>query len=781
MSQAFKRKSRAMSRVRSRSRSITPMRTEEATEAGRINAAAHSRRRLIMSRATASNTDPFVEPEPKLWKPSLQAFNVDRTPGGSLHMQTQSIDLMLTPQGSLRRKKELEQSIHIATLERAADMAIDEEEADDYLDHVRKWLDSSRAPPKSPEPMPSCSNPVFEENVNTNVAYEVSTFSPKDSMPVARDKTKEGSELDSDFDDEFNLDELTASLGQERNIPDEQDLDECQLQLVNNVTEAIDDAFEDLVKVSTDFVWDADFTTLKSAPETFTGPAPGPVDDFNTPLEAFESIWDRGIMELIVKETNRYASQKITNLRQNDTLKTSSRLHRWTETSVDEMYLFFGIYVLMGLDPRTSQHEYWKTTGFLEMPKFRGLLSYNRFILLGKFLHFVDNSDSNLNSPQNEGAIPAKLKKIAPIIQHLNTKFSSLYNLYPDIAIDESLTLFKGRLSWVQAIRTKAARFGIKSYELCESRTGYLYKFDIYTGKNSERDVVAPSADLAGKSAQVVLDLLKGLEHRGHCVTMDNFYNCPALARYLKGSLGFDCLGTLRPNRKHVPTEIAKAPKNLAKGTIIARHSGDVSCIAWKDTKMVCMICTYHNADTYVGRKAGKELIKPIVVRDYNNTMGGVDLKDQKLSMYLVERKRCVKWYAKIFKRLLNCSVLNAFVMLTGSLRRRNMPVLTHRDFREQLANCLVSKFNSSIQTISRPVGEITRLKRDILHVPQLMGTKNRAMCLICNRNGISKKVQLKCDTCDEFLCPGECWSDWHSLRNLPGRDIKVRKGARRN
>lgn len=126
--------------------------------------------------------------------------------------------------------------------------------------------------------------------------------------------------------------------------------------------------------------------------------------------------------------------------------------------------------------------------------------------------------------------------------------------------------MFKGRLSWVQAIRSKAARFGFKSYELCESQSGYLYKFQIYTGKKSydSTDVIAPSNDLAGKSTQVVLDLLGGLQHRGHCVTMDNFYNCPALARYLK-SLGFDCLGTLRVNRRNVPSDIAKIPKNLPK------------------------------------------------------------------------------------------------------------------------------------------------------------------------------------------------------------------------
>ncbi|KAL0829675.1 hypothetical protein ABMA28_003181 [Loxostege sticticalis] len=105
--------------------------------------------------------------------------------------------------------------------------------------------------------------------------------------------------------------------------------------------------------------------------------------------------------------------------------------------------------------------------------------------------------------------------------------------------------------------------------------------------------------------------------------------------------------------------------------TIMARQCGDVFVIAWKDAKLVTMISTYHTDETYIGSKAGKVLVEPVCVKDYNNTMGGVDLKDQKLSMYLLERKRGVKWYIKMFKRLLNVSIHNAFIMYTSSLSRR--------------------------------------------------------------------------------------------------------------
>jgi len=59
----------------------------------------------------------------------------------------------------------------------------------------------------------------------------------------------------------------------------------------------------------------------------------------------------------------------------------------------------------------------------------------------------------------------------------------------------------------------------------------------------------------------------------------------------------------------------------------------------------------------------GKETEKTLCVIDYNLNMGGVDLKDQLLRMYMVERKKMTKCYLKLFKRQLNSPVLNSFVV----------------------------------------------------------------------------------------------------------------------
>ncbi|VVC96065.1 unnamed protein product [Leptidea sinapis] len=83
---------------------------------------------------------------------------------------------------------------------------------------------------------------------------------------------------------------------------------------------------------------------------------------------------------------------------------------------------------------------------------------------------------------------------------------------------------------------------------------------------------------------------------------MDNFYNSPALARYLK-TLGFDVVGTLRTNRQFVPRELAELTKfNMKRGQIAGLTSGDVNLLVWRDENIVATISTYHGNETSIKR-----------------------------------------------------------------------------------------------------------------------------------------------------------------------------------
>ncbi|GBP25759.1 PiggyBac transposable element-derived protein 4 [Eumeta japonica] len=193
---------------------------------------------------------------------------------------------------------------------------------------------------------------------------------------------------------------------------------------------------------------------------------------------------------------------------------------------------------------------------------------------------------------------------------------------------------WRGWLSFKQFIKNKAAAVTIKTYEVCESETGYLWRFEIHADKLPADPKV--ETEVAGAIPTLVLRLLNGLEYKGHTVWMDNFYNSPALARTLK-SKGFDCMGTLRTNRLLVPSQLTDLGINLIiQDGVYGCTSGDVDIILWRDKRRVSLISTYHG--DYFVRGNNQSILG--LVHDYNLRMGEVNKKDQMLASYQVERKR---------------------------------------------------------------------------------------------------------------------------------------------
>jgi hypothetical protein len=112
----------------------------------------------------------------------------------------------------------------------------------------------------------------------------------------------------------------------------------------------------------------------------------------------------------------------------------------------------------------------------LSTPGFSGIITTNKQInkSICKFLHFANNE--SINSFQE----PKKLFRIFPIISCLNNKFQILCLPNQDILIDESLTLWKGHLSFKRYLPLRPSKFGIKIYELCDDTTKYLWSCPVY-------------------------------------------------------------------------------------------------------------------------------------------------------------------------------------------------------------------------------------------------------------------------------------------------------------
>lgn len=518
----------------------------------------------------------------------------------------------------------------------------------------------------------------------------------------------------------------------------------------------------ELGDVNADFNWTNDYSSFTGVAEAYTCD-PGPAYGLQEGLDIFLLIWDTDVMNTIVEETNRYAWLVIAQLSEHGSI--SKNLDTWYEVTVSELYRYFAILMFMAVNPRGSIKEYW-STGILGMAEFRLLMSRNRFQMISRFIHFVDNQ----YIPHDVRSYARKIAKIQPLVEHCNQKFQALYTPERELSLDESLLLWKGRLSWVQCIRSKAARFGIKTFELCEASTGYMLKCLIYAGKNSSMHE-GPIYGFTSPTAKVVLKLMDGFLDLGHLLVMDNWYNQLLLTRYLK-QRHTDVLGTLNRRRQHVPEIIKDAnERRMHVGQRVSCHCGDVAVTTWKDVKLVTVLSTYHVDDMEASSRAGQDRDKPISVVHYNKYMGGVDLKDQKLSMYLLERKRGLKWYIKVFRRLLNTSLLNAYIMYCKNPMFR---VLTHRQFRMKVAEDLCSRFprDDVERPLQQPTANITRLNHALKHFPVyteiLSGIRrSKRRCARCSARQVRTQVTTMCKDCQIGLCLGRCWMEYHTLTSL--------------
>ena len=535
-----------------------------------------------------------------------------------------------------------------------------------------------------------------------------------------------------------------------------EDLDQVVQDFVANEDDASDRLVTNLL--TTDhitFDWSSDREAFKGTREPFTGQS-GPTFDVTNetkPIDLFLKFFDEDLFHLLVTETNKYAARLI-----DSKLTKHSRLNYFKNVDQSEMAIFIAILILQGLAPIPVEKNYWKENGYLTLKFFKDIMPYNRFILLKRSLHF--SSQTDLTGLTND---EIKLRKISPVLDFLKKKFSTLYLPGQNIAIDESLLKWGGRLSFAQKIATKAAKVGVKSYELCESATGYLWNFFVYCGKRADDDN-EKDTDQTNLTAKIVCDLAKPLFNRGHTIIMDNFYNSPLLARYLK-SQKTDNYGTLRINREFVPDSIKSLSKtDLRSGEMVQSFCHDLHAMMWRDANVVSMLSTYHKGGVGGKEKYGKYKYKPEIVLDYNLAMGGVDKKDQLLSAFPIERIRNLVWYKKVFRRLLNITLLNAFIIY--QTHNKNA---TQRGFRTEIAEDLIKLIRPLV--LERPITvEVMKYvespkknrMRPILQGNHFIGkgSSKYSLCGWCKKS----RSSYICKQCNVSLCLEICFEEYHTV-----------------
>ena len=184
-------------------------------------------------------------------------------------------------------------------------------------------------------------------------------------------------------------------------------------------------------------------------------------DASQTPDEFYYLLIDDDVIQSMVIETNRNAHQVISK----GNIKGDSRVNSWTDTNVQEIKQFLGLFCWMGMIRMSSIDSYWRTTSLFKNVFAPQTMTRNRFQLLLKMWHF-----SNIGTaPEGDRNF-----KVSELLKIVLSQFVAATIPSKDIVIDESMISFRGWLKFRQYLPAKAHKYGIKLFKPCDPK-GYTY------------------------------------------------------------------------------------------------------------------------------------------------------------------------------------------------------------------------------------------------------------------------------------------------------------------
>jgi hypothetical protein len=339
-------------------------------------------------------------------------------------------------------------------------------------------------------------------------------------------------------------------------------------------------------------------------------------------------------------------------------------------------------------------------------------MSKNRFKNLKRFFHV---------SPPIKVRLPRCqwVKKLQPLSDILREAFQRHILPATSVSIDEMMVRFTGRSVHTTVIKGKPIPEGYKILALCER--GYTYSF-MYTSRvDSFSDLNTPAQPFNGapslcKTSRAVLQMCLQLPYQAHRFILycDNYFSNIPLFSVLR-QYGIAACGTVRPNSAGYPKELKvdKRRANLSWGMLAGSIVNNVLAFVWQDKNLVRFLTTAFPGDfddvemaerrrprttpqnrtlvqTVWGVLARRWLALPTASVRYNFHMGGVDIADQRRSYYSTQLRTVRNWLP-LFFWLLDCTIINAYILCAEVFKGSKIPCLeSHRFFRIRLAWNLV-------------------------------------------------------------------------------------------
>lgn len=337
-------------------------------------------------------------------------------------------------------------------------------------------------------------------------------------------------------------------------------------------------------------------------------------------------------------------------------MKRHSRLTKWVDVTYNDINKYLGILINMGITVQKNITAYWDSRPSQSIPFYSKTIARNKFFMINSNFHLTLVQALCRGQP---GYDP--WSKVRYLLDHLNKMFKHYFVLSQNVCIDESLVGMKNRCAFIQYLpkKKKHARYGIKKFEVCDSATNYITHVELYSGSNFLQGDRRPFTEKVILVTMEKSNLLNKYYH----VFLDQFYTKFPLAKKLFA------------RKTHVNGTINKAFKHLCKALInhklgaretIYSRQDEVFLVVYRQKAMrkpVYVLTTAcHAEDRHVRSKKGLEGMKPLVIHQYNQSMGGVMFQTSPLTDFL--QQNTSKYWKKLFFNFHDMSLFNPILCI---------------------------------------------------------------------------------------------------------------------
>ena len=443
------------------------------------------------------------------------------------------------------------------------------------------------------------------------------------------------------------------------------------------------------------------------------------------------------------------------------------------ETTSDEIKMFFGVSILMGIYGLPRIRMFWSRE--MRVPVISDNISRDRYFGLRSRLKLVEDDKIS----REERSLD-RFWKVRPMLDRV-LKGCRQNKRTEAASIDEQMIPFHGKVIMRQFVRGKPEPVGIKNFVMT-TPTGIPLDFYLYEGKGSSLEsALTPVPEKLDIGGRMVLKLTDTLPAGVSVYTDRYFTSIPLIDALLSRKLTLT--GTIMLNRLPKNATFLKDSdlKKSGRGSHdqLVRQDSNLNLVKWFDSKPV------HLASSSTGveplgtcsrwSKTENKYItinQPAIVNEYNLKMGGVDLLDRVIGKYPM-RARTDKWTIRTIYHFFDFSIAASWLEYrehATSLNYAKKDIMDYLEFKLSLGKSLIHSANKSKneennieeeedelptprkQRKVEPVPDKRDRRKGNKHLPTFMNHQQKSRSK-CRKPGCGKLTFVKCTSCNIFLC----------------------------